>query len=122
MPQLKVGNNIWELPDNHLLYIGAPYTHSNPDIVQMRMRLVNSFCADLMRRNIHLFSPLSMCHDIATSHNLPTNHLYWWSFNRKMLGLCSHLVVLMLPYWGESQGLLAEIELAEQLTKPIIYV
>jgi hypothetical protein len=122
MIRLTIGNNTWDIDNNHLFYIAAPYTHTNPDVVQFRIRSVNAFCADLFAKGVHLFSPLSMCHPIAMSHNLPTDALYWHAYNRKMCNLCSHLVVLMLPGWQESLGVQCEIDLFFTSKKPIIYV
>ena len=39
--------------------------------------------------------------------------------DREMIARCDRVLVLALPGWDESKGVLAELKIAEELDKPI---
>ena len=45
--------------DNSLIYLAAPFKHTNPDVSRRRLEEVNRYAANLLSRGILAFSPLS---------------------------------------------------------------
>ena len=52
---------------------------------------------------------------------LPGTWEFWAEQDRRQLELCDEVVVLMLPGWRESEGVRAEVALAEELGKSVRY-
>lgn len=105
-----------------LTYLAAPYSHRSSYILLARVAHINSVCATLMRDGHHIYSPISHCHEIATTHSLPTDFAFWRNYNYRMLQACDQLAVLTIPGWDESKGVLAEIEMAKELQLPTVYI
>jgi len=52
---------------------------------------------------------------------MPTDWEYWERFDRVMLQQCTELHVLQIEGWYESEGVRAEVCMAEQLGLPVTY-
>lgn len=98
-----------------LIYLAAPYRHNNPAVVEWRVEQINRKCAELMAAGHLVFSPISHSHPIAMQGNLPKNWAFWENYDRVMLSKCDELLVLKLPGWETSEGVQAEIRIAEGL-------
>lgn len=104
-----------------MMYLAAPYSHSDPAVRERRFQTVSHVAADLVRAGHRVFSPISHSHPIAV-HGLPGDWAFWEPFDRRMLRTCDELVVLMLDGWRESKGVQAEIDLAIEMDLPIRYL
>lgn len=104
-----------------LTYVACPYSHPNPLVMEQRFRSVNEYVASLFRMGQFAFSPISMCHPIAVAHQLPTHWQFWEEYDNLMISKCDRLVVLMLPGWRESNGVISEVIQAIKLGKPVEY-
>ena len=107
-----------------LVYLAVPYTHAEMEVQEARFHAVNKCAADMMRRGIHVFSPISHTHPIATDSDfpLPADWEYWNEYDFAMLKCCSKIAILQLEGWEISKGVTAEIALAKQLGIPIEYI
>jgi hypothetical protein len=75
----------------------------------------------MMRRGMHVFSPIAHTHPIA-AHGLPGDWDFWQTYDRLMLSRCDELAVLCLPGWRESVGVRAEIDIATRLGLPARFI
>lgn len=105
-----------------VIYLAVPYSHEDPLVVEQRVGAVNRVAADMMRRGLHVFSPISHTHPIAQAGNLPNDWKYWEAYDRAMLAACCKLAVLKLPGWEQSEGVRAEIALAKEMRLPVEYL
>lgn len=107
-----------------LIYLAAPYTHSNPKVVEYRMRRVNKVAAQIMASKLaYVFSPLSHGQALLDSGiRLPTKFEFWKGYCTRMVSMCDRLVVLCLPGWQTSVGVQEEIRVAQKAFMPITYV
>jgi hypothetical protein len=105
-----------------LVYLAAPYTH--PDRVAMndRAKMINILAGGLMKRGVHVFSPISHSHSIAQDCDLPANFEFWREYDEEILSKCSALLVYQISGWDSSVGVKAEIEIAKRLDIPVFYV
>lgn len=102
-----------------LSYLAVPYSHEDPRVRERRFRCANAAAGWLMRKGMHVFSPISHTHPISVDGNLPGHFDYWERFDRAYLS-CSHeLYVLTLDGWKESKGVRAEIQIARGMDLPI---
>jgi hypothetical protein len=97
-----------------LIYLAAPYTDDNENIVEERVAAVCRVDAVLMERGTFTFSPL-LKHFVRKHGNLPGDWNYWQDYCRVTLPKCSQVYVLALDGWEESVGVREEMKLAEML-------
>lgn len=93
-----------------MIYIASPYSDKDPAVMQSRYEEVKAFTAELMRRGLPVYSPIVHGHDIASSHDLPTDWLFWKSHCLAILRKADKMIILSLPGWEDSTGVNAEIE------------
>lgn len=110
------------LPPNHFVYLATPYTSEHKDVELYRFNTVNKVASELMRKGVHLFSPISHTRPIAEADGLPHNFAFWKDYDTKILGFCTHLFVLTLPGWRTSVGVTAEIAIAKERGLPVYYL
>ncbi len=103
-----------------MIYLAGPYTHPDAAVRAQRFQAVCRVAARLLLRGEPVFSPVVHGHPLVAC-GLPTDWSFWSPFCRKYLEACQQVVVLMLDGWEESVGVLAEIEIADSLGKPIWY-
>lgn len=68
-----------------------------------------------------VFSPVSHGHAIATTNNLPKSWPYWKASCEAFIAICDKVIVLMVDGWQRSEGVQAEIEMAERIGKLVEY-
>jgi len=99
------------------IYLAAPYTHTDPEIVNARVNATNAHAAHLMSQGHIVFSPISHSHYIAMENNLPTTFEFWAKQNRAMIDWCDAMVILTIPGWSISKGVKDEADYATRIGK-----
>ena len=102
-----------------MTYLASPYSDPDPAVRLRRYHDTMEACAKLCK-SIHVFSPIVHWHQTAQDHVLPTDAAHWWDYNRSILRRCDSLIVLQLPGWDTSSGVILERNLAAQLGLPTI--
>lgn len=105
-----------------LAYLASPYSHADPEVMEARFDAVCREAARLMFGGAHVYSPIAHTHPIAMRGNLPTDWTYWEGYDHVMISASDELWVLMLDGWQESKGVTAEIKIAADLGKPVLYI
>ncbi len=104
-----------------LIYVAAPYSHKDPEVVEARMNAFADYMAKIIAAGEHPVSPL-MNHFLGDrSQTFPLTWEYWEEYSRKLLSRCDRIDVLQIDGWEESTGLTAEIELAKSLGIEVNY-
>jgi len=117
------------------IYLACPYSHKDPKvkypfhweqikarILQARFNAVNQAAADLMARGHIVFSPISHSHPISVQCGLPGDWEFWRQFDESFIAWCDEVHVLQLPGWDRSSGVQAEMEIARDLGKTIMFI
>lgn len=106
-----------------MIYVAAPYTHSDPAIVKQRMLDFATVMSELIRRGEHPVSPL-MNHFLTdyVETDFPLTWDYWKEYSYSLLKNCVEVYVITMDDWEQSTGVAAEIEMAEKMLKPITYI
>jgi hypothetical protein len=104
-----------------LIYLGSPYSHSDPAVRQARFEVACRVATELIRRGQTVFSPIAYSH-VLGQLGLPLDWAFWQRHDLAFLERCDEVVVLMLDDWRESVGVQAEIEAARRLGKPVTYL
>lgn len=105
-----------------IIYLASPYSHPLPEVREARFRTVCRVAARLMSEGAIVFSPIAHSHPIAMAGQLPTDWTFWDRYDRAMLEASAELWVLRLDGWKDSTGVVAEIDIATHLGKPIWYI
>jgi len=100
------------------IYLAVPYTGMEKE----SFKEVNKAAAKLMNDGFAVFSPISQGHTIAINHELPTNWKFWEKMDLAFLAVCDHIIVLCLPGWRKSKGVLKEIEFSKKNNIPVAYM
>lgn len=95
-----------------MIYLASPYTDNKVSVRRARYNAALDCTAELMKRNIPIFSPIVHCHEIARRHVLPKDHAFWWKYNQHFLRQSDQLLLLIIDGWQESKGVRQEIEFA----------
>ena len=104
-----------------LVYLASPYSHPDPIVRDERYRAVCQAVAAMLFAGQSVFSPIVYSHSLV-AYGAPTDWLFWERYDREMLSRCDRLVVLMLPGWRESVGVQAEIQIAQKMGKPVMFL
>lgn len=107
---------------NRLIYLATPYSHECKKIEQERFIRVTIVSGLLIKAGIINFSPITQSHEQNRMVNLPGHWDFWQHIDTEFLHRCDELFVLAEPGWQESTGVTAEIEIMEELGKPIHYI
>ena len=91
-----------------MIYLAAPYSHYNPEVVQSRMEKIYSLMAQYMKKGEHIFTPLFM-HEVVIRHDLPNDFRYWGAYCLDHLKRCDKIIVFQLSGWESSRGVSEEI-------------
>jgi hypothetical protein len=75
----------------------------------------------LMRRGLHVFSPIAHSHPVLLAGGLPTGWEYWEAYDEAVLSTCRALAVLELDGWRDSRGVQGEVEISRRLKLPAYY-
>ena len=106
-----------------LFYLASPYTNPRREVVLERVHKVNLAAAHLFKKGYFVFAPICHTHSIRDCCNFLEGYWeFWQDYDKKMLSLCDELVILTLPGWTDSKGVIEEIAYAKVLKMPISYL
>jgi hypothetical protein len=105
-----------------LIYLATPFHHKDKAVMDKRFDVVTKIAADFMCQGIHVYSPISHCYPMAKVNSLPTGWGFWNEFDRKIIRMCTKLIVVKQAGWDVSEGVKAEIGLAEEFGIPVEYM
>lgn len=98
-------------------YLAIPYTGMEDDSYRISM----SATAHFVLKGDVIFSPIVYCHEMAKKAGFPGDFDFWEHFDRECIRACDELWVLKVDGWLTSKGVQAEIKIAEEMGKPIVY-
>lgn len=105
-----------------LSYLAAPYTHKDPKILKARVHAINKVAGLLIAGGTAVYSPISMTHPIAEQAGNHFDHDFWLQLDEAFLERADELIVLMLPGYHVSLGVLWEIDWCKRRGMAIKYL
>lgn len=93
-----------------LIYLAAPYWHDDPAVRRARVECCTRMVNSLAFRGFFAYSPPTYgnaCEMIAAPH--PIGEPYWHEHSMGMLHHAQRLIVLGLPGWEVSTGIMREL-------------
>ena len=105
-----------------MIYLATPYSHPDHAVMEARFDAACRFAGAMMAHGEVVFSPIAHTHPIAVRCSLPRGWEYWCRYDREMLEAAEKLCVVMMDGWRESNGVAADIAMAEYMGKPVEYL
>jgi hypothetical protein len=105
-----------------MIYLASPYSHKDPEVMLDRFRRVCVVAGRLMEIGEIVFSPIAHTHPIALACGLSRGFDYWKRFDEEFISVSHKLVVVTMQGWRESLGVQAEIKIAVELGKRVLFI
>lgn len=100
--------------EKRLIYIGSPYSHPDPEVVEENYKKVSRLAARLCSEGHVAFSPITYGHTLLGFQDMPGDWEFWKAFCLAFLEHADELLVYKMEGWENSKGLAAEIEYAKE--------
>ena len=102
-------------------FISAPYTHTDPQIMDTRFNQFLDFCAKVeLDGKYHVTSSLFNV-VVARRHKLPDDFEFWGSHSISLLDKCDVMIIAThIEGWHFSRGVLGELKYALDTHKLIL--
>jgi hypothetical protein len=104
---------------SQLIYLASPYSHPEEAVREARFVDACMAAGALMAAGLHVFSPIAHTHPIAVRCDLPTGWDFWEAQDTAYLNACAGVIVLMLPGWIDSKGIMGEVAIANARGIPV---
>ncbi len=95
---------------NSLVYLACPYSHKDKEVMQKRFKLVTRVAAELTKKYMWVFSPITHSNEMHLSTQLPHTWEFWAAIDIAFMNRCNELYVVTIDGWKESVGVTAEIQ------------
>jgi hypothetical protein len=114
-----------------LAYLACPYTHSDPAVVEQRYQAGIKAASWLMSapRNFdgtellaNVFSPITHSHPLHKIGGLRGDWAFWKEIDTDYLSVCDMIIVLNIPGWSMSTGVMAELGIARDFKLPCYFL
>ena len=106
-----------EYVDPTMVYLASPYAHLSPAVREARLEAVRFVCGSMVDEGRIVMAPLVYLGELAFKGVHPPQG--WYAFDLQLLARCDELVVIQLPGWEDSRGVLVEIAAAQARNMPI---
>ena len=103
--------------DPTLIYLASPFAHPSAAVREARLEAVRHVCGKMIDEGRIVLSPLVYAGELAQrGFHAPQG---WYAWDLQFLARADELLVLQLPGWEESKGVLVEIAAAQAKNLPI---
>ena len=105
-----------------MIYLAAPYSHGDAQTRRFRYEKTSEVFMILMKSGISVFSPLNHTVPLVEEFAFDLSHEEYLRLDLEFLRFCDELLVLTLPRWRESVGVIREVAAALRNRKPITLI
>ena len=103
-----------------MIYLASPYSHPDPAIRDQHYLAACRATVSLLLSGRSVFSPIVHGHPLMQL-GVSGDWLFWARHDQWHISRCDEVLVLAIPGWEESEGVQAEIALAQRLGKVVRY-
>lgn len=105
-----------------LWYLATPYTNF-PGGKEAAFRMAAKNAAVLLDHEVPIFCPITHTHPVEQWGGLKgKDHAFWMKMDRALFDVCGGLIVVTAEGWLTSSGVQMEIDWANALRRPIVYM
>lgn len=108
-----------------IVYLACPYSSHSMEVRVGRFEASAHAAAHLIHQGMFVYSPITMTHpiDLVMAEDGDTmGSDYWCDFDEAFMRVCTEMIILTLPGWGESRGIRREAAFFEAAGKPVRYL
>ena len=105
-----------------MIYLAAPYSHPDAQTRRFRYEKTSEAFMALMKSGVNVFSPLNHTVPMVEEFGLELSHEEYLRLDLEFLQFCDELLVLTLPHWRKSVGVMREVAAALRDRKPITLI
>lgn len=106
-----------------IIYVASPYNHSDKNVIERRMKIVNRYCADLFNEGYTFISPLSTGHAFVTEKpDIDTSFEHFKEWCENLMTISTEIHIICQDGWDVSNGVKFEIEYAKNNNLTIKYI
>lgn len=111
------------------VYLGSPYTHDDPEVVESRVRTITAIIAELILMlgdRVIFFSPIVHSHPIQEEIDA-TQYFYehappdWIDIDKQILLHVDFVCFMKIKGWEESEGMKEERRFCDEHGIPYVY-
>jgi hypothetical protein len=103
--------------ESTLIYLASPFASDSSSVREARLEAVRHVCGKLVDEGKIVLSPMVYTGELALRGYHPPQG--WYAFDLQFLARADELLVLQLPGWKESKGVLVEIAAAQARNIPV---
>lgn len=104
------------------IYLASPYTSDYEIVMEGRYYAALDATAELIKAGYNVFSPIVHSHHIGRVLGNGNDSAYWTALDLSFIERWADvLVVLCIPGWWKSQGIMREVDRAEEVGVPVLY-
>jgi hypothetical protein len=106
-----------------MIYLAAPYTSPDQATRNWRYQRARQALFGLWDKQQPAICPIVLGHEYECTQRTGPKHLphaFWMTMARAQLSSCTHLYVLTIGGWDESDGVGQEVLLAHGMNRPVI--
>lgn len=100
-----------------MTYLASPYASPSPAVRHARLEAVRHVCGQLINDGKIVLSPMVYTGELAQRGHHPPQG--WYAFDLQFLARADELLILQLPGWQQSKGIMVEIAAAQTRNIPI---
>lgn len=104
------------------IFLASPYSNPDAETRHKRFLAAAKAAANLTQLGNLVYCPITHTAPMAEYGHLPQDCNYWLDLNRFYFERCDLLVILKLIGWDISVGIRQEMDWAEELGKPVIFI
>ena len=98
------------------IYLASPYSHESEIVMEGRYYASLDATAFLIKSGYNVFSPIVHSHHIGRVLGNGNDSAYWTALDLSFIERWADvLVVLCIPGWWKSQGIMREVDMAEEV-------
>ena len=103
--------------DSTLVYLASPFAHPSAAVREARLEAVRYVCGKMIDEGRIVLSPLVYAGELAVrGFHAPQG---WYAWDLQFLARADELLVLQLPGWEHSKGVMVEIAAAQARQMPV---
>ena len=103
--------------DPTLIYLAMPYAHPLAAVREARLEAARNVCGQMVNQGKMVMAPMVYLGELADRGVHPPQG--WYAFDLQLLARSDELLVLQLPGWEDSKGVLIEIAGAQTKGIPV---
>ena len=103
--------------DPTLIYLAMPYAHPLAAVREARLEAARNVCGQMVNQGKMVMAPMVYLGELADRGVHPPQG--WYAFDLQLLARSDELLVLQLPGWQDSKGVLIEIAGAQTKGIPV---